>query len=119
MNIFVERNKAAFDITLTLSVDNITLKENFEFGSISICKEAVPFEVACNNGMPVFSVTVDDYEWQGCCVTLRKNEDDTYLLQVFDDSSFGDSLVEQEVTSDDVLLITQYSTNIVSKLMFI
>lgn len=119
MNLFIERNKAAFDVTLTLSVDNITLKENFEFGGISLCQGAMSFEVACCNGMPVFSVMIDDYEWQGCCVTLRKKIDGIYLIQVFDDSSFGEAIVEQIVTKEDVLAISQYSTSIVSKLISI
>lgn len=47
MNLFIERNKATMEVTLTLSVDNITLKENFNFGSLCLPSENVPFEVRC------------------------------------------------------------------------
>tara|TARA_R110001583_G_scaffold162327_1_gene314474 strand:+ start:1632 stop:1991 length:360 start_codon:yes stop_codon:yes gene_type:complete len=117
MNLFVERNKAAFDVTLTLSVDNITLKENLEFENIWLCKNTVHFEASCKTGMPVFSVIIDDVEWQGCCTTIRNSSDGSYLLQLFDDSSFGEAIVEQKISEDDLGVIHEYVAVIIRRLM--
>jgi hypothetical protein len=103
MNLFVERNAASQDVTLTLSVDNPALKSDLIINDISSVFAGKKLSIICTTGTPLFNLSFDSDTIslaQGACIQLTVRDDITEL-QLYDESPFGDPVATYTLNIDE------------------
>jgi len=101
MNLFVERNPVAHDVTLTLSVDNPAVKTELKLDDISSDFDGQTISIICTSGTPLFQIEHQG-EFsiliaQGTCILLHR-EDNKPKIQLFDESAFGSPIYENNLS---------------------
>jgi len=104
MNLFVERNIANRDVTLTLSTDNPGMKCNLRVDELSTAFNGKRLSIISTSGTPLFQIHDDnddpDFIVQGTCLMLLIEGDKT-CTHLFDESSFSDPIFETELSEEE------------------